>query len=180
MREYIDKIDAVTIPVLPKEQRADYCNKDDAFEAGWKTCQEYIATCIESEDVISRKAAIHEVESIYSPYGEAGTGDAISREVVLSRLGKLGKTADPDYPPFGSFGDSVTLDEFLKQTETVPEMQNGAVETTTNPTYGDNCWARLPCGICRLTMMNCPLSVMQPTWTCSSNTATTQTGKGSP
>lgn len=85
-------------------------------------------------------------------------------------------TVDPKYPPFGSFGDSVDLDEVLKQSKTTPDVQDISSLPTANPTYGDNCWARLPCGICRNTMMQCPLSLMQPTWSWSSSTATNQTG----
>lgn len=85
-------------------------------------------------------------------------------------------TVDPKYPPFGSFGDSVTIDEVVKQSKTTPDVQDVSSWPTANPTYGDNCWARLPCGICRNTMMQCPLSLMQPTWSWSSSTATNQTG----
>lgn len=93
--------------------------------------------------------------------------EQIDKETVI--------TVDPKYPPFGSFGDSLDLDEFLKkygenEQQTFSNLQSEVI----NP--GDNCWARLPCGICRNTMMNCPLSVMQPAWTCSSSTATNQTG----
>lgn len=81
-------------------------------------------------------------------------------------------TVDPKYPPFGSFD----LDEVLNQIKAAPDAQDISSWPTANPTYGDNCWARLPCGICRNTMMQCPLSLMQPTWSCSSSTATNQTG----
>ena len=178
-REYILKVEATTIPVLPKEQRVEFRSTDEAFEAGWKTCQEYIATSIWPEDVISRHEAIREIKQIVSPCGEAGNGDAVSREVVLAKLRNLKEPeqgADPGYPPFGSYGDSVTIDEVLKRTETVQDMQDISSWPTANPTYGDNCWGRLPCGICRNTMMHCPLSVMQPAWTCSSSTATNQAG----
>lgn len=115
MKEYIPLEEATTIPVLPKGQRVEFRNTDEAFEAGWKTCQEYIATCIEPADVISRDEAIGEMEKIFSPYSQAGNGDAISREVVLAKLRKLRKLkepeqgADPGYPSFGSYGDSVTI-----------------------------------------------------------------------
>lgn len=86
-------------------------------------------------------------------------------------------TLDPKYPPFGSFGDSITIDEIQKKYEEYKQQTFSNLQSETmNPTYGDNCWARLPCGICRNTMMNCPLSLMQPAWTCSSSTATNQTG----
>lgn len=94
--------------------------------------------------------------------------EQIEKETVI--------TVDPKYPPFGSFGDSVDLDEALKQSKMAPDAQDISSWPTANPTYGDNCWARLPCGICRNTMMQCPLSPMQPTWSCSSSTATNQTG----
>ncbi len=176
-REYILKTEATTIPVLPKEQRVEFRNIDEAFEAGWKTCQEYIATCIEPADVISRHEAIREMKKIFSPCGEAGNGDAISREVVLAKLRNLKNPeqgADPGYPPFGSYGDSVTIDELQKKYRDNQQTFSNLQSEVINP--GDNCWARLPCGICRNTMMHCPLSLMQPAWTCSSSTATNQTG----
>lgn len=179
MKKYIPLEEATTIPVLPKGQRVEFRNIDEAFEAGWKTCQEYIATCIEPADVICRHEAIREMKKIFSPCGEAGNGDAISREVVLAKLRNLKnpeQDADPGYPPFGSFGDSVDLDEVLKQSKTAPDAQDFSSWPTANATYGDNCWARLPCGICRNTMMQCPLSVMQSAWTWTSSTATNQTG----
>lgn len=180
MKEYIPLEEAQTIPVLPKGQRVEFKSIDEAFEAGWKTCQEYIATCIEPADVISRHEAIREVKQIVSPCGEAGNGDAISREVVLAKLRNLKEPeqgADPGYPPFGSYGDSVTIDEIQKKYEKYKQQTFSNLQSETmNPTYGDNCWARLPCGICRNTMMNCPLSLMQPTWSWSSSTATNQPG----
>ena len=57
MKEYIPLEEATTIPVLPKGQRVEFRNIDEAFEAGWKTCQEYIATCIEPANVEERKTA---------------------------------------------------------------------------------------------------------------------------
>ena len=169
-REYILKTEATTIPVLPKEQRVEFRSIDEAFEAGWKTCQEYIDTCIKPANVISRHEAIREMKQIVSPCGEAGNGDAISREVVLAKLRnlkELEQDADPGYPPFGSYGDSVTIDEILKRTE--PETDVSSLPTA-NPTYGDNCWARLPCGICRQTMTMCPLQYSEITWTCQTGT----------
>lgn len=83
-------------------------------------------------------------------------------------------TVDPKYPPFGSFGDSVTIDELQKKYRDEQQTFSNLQSEVINP--GDNCWARLPCGICRNTMMQCPLSLMQPTWSWSSSTATNQTG----
>lgn len=58
MREYILKAAAITLPVLPKEQRAEFRSIDEAFEAGWKTCQECIANyCTEPVDLEERKTA---------------------------------------------------------------------------------------------------------------------------
>lgn len=126
-KEYIIRDEAMTIPVLPREQRVKFRNIDEAFEAGWKTCQEYIATCIEPADVISRHEAIREIKKIFSPCGKAGNGDAISREVVLAKLRNLKNPeqgADTGYPPFGSYGDSVTIDEVVKQSKTAPDVQD--------------------------------------------------------
>ena len=84
MKEYIPLEEATTIPVLPKGQRVEFRNIDEAFEAGWKTCQEYIATCIEPADVISRHEAIREMKKIFSPCGEAGKGEWMTptREII--------------------------------------------------------------------------------------------------
>lgn len=177
MKEYIPLEEATTIPVLPKGQRVEFRNIDEAFEAGWKTCQEYIATCIEPADVISRHEAIREMKQIISPCGEAGNGDAISREVVLAKLRNLKEPeqdADPGYPPFGSYGDSVDLaDEWLKQhSSTTP------VTTIGEPINMQYCGLRLPCGICRTTNMQCPMQVQKYEVTCSSQTgAPTGTAK---
>lgn len=72
-------------------------------------------------------------------------------------------------PPFGSIGDSVDLeDEWLKQhSSTTP------VTTTTGPINQQCCGQRLPCGICRMTMMQCPMQVQRWEVTCSSQTETT-------
>lgn len=79
-------------------------------------------------------------------------------------------TVDPKNPPFGSFGDSIDLDEVLKQSKTAPDAQDISSWTTANTTYGDNCWARLPCGICRMTMMQCPMYAPKYEVTCSTQT----------
>lgn len=94
--------------------------------------------------------------------------EQIDKETVI--------TVDPKYPPFGSYGDSITIDEVVKQSKTAPDVQDISSWPTANPTYGDNCWARLPCGICSNTMMQCPMSVMRPAWSWTSSTATNQTG----
>ena len=75
-------------------------------------------------------------------------------------------------PPFGSIGDSVNFKEHLKQhyfssTSTTP------VTTTTGPIGQLNqqyCGQRLPCGICRMTMMQCPMYVQGYEVTSSSHT----------
>lgn len=92
--------------------------------------------------------------------------EQIDKETVI--------TVDPKYPPFGSFGDSVTIDELQKKYRDEQQTFSNLQSEVINP--GDNCWARLPCGICRNTMMQCPLSLMQPTWSWSTSTATNQTG----
>lgn len=72
-------------------------------------------------------------------------------------------------PPFGSIGDSVDLeDEWLKQhSSTTP------VTPTTGPINTQYCGQRLPCGICRMTMMHCPMYVQKYEVTCSSQTGPT-------
>lgn len=94
--------------------------------------------------------------------------EQIDKETVI--------TVDPPkYSPIGSYGDSVTLDEIQKKYEEYKQQTFSNLQSEgINP--GDNCRARLPCGICRNTMMQCPLSLMQPAWTCSSSTATNQAG----
>lgn len=88
--------------------------------------------------------------------------EQIDKETVI--------TVDPKYPPFGSFGDSVDLDEVLKQSKTASDAQNISSWPTANPTYGDNCWARMPCGICRMTMKQCPMQVQKYEVTSSTQT----------
>lgn len=190
MNEYILKAEATSIPVLPKGQRVEFRNIDEAFEAGWKTCQEYIASCIEPANVEERKTAqwipSDIPDSILDKCSECGFDLGANtyhycpmcgaKMEKLIKVEELEHGADPGYTPFGSYGDSVTTDEVVKQSKTTPDVQDVSSWPTANPTYGDNCWARLPCGICRNTMMNCPLSLMQPTWSWTSSTATNQTG----
>ena len=68
-------------------------------------------------------------------------------------------------PPFGSIGDSVDLlDEWLKQhSSTTPLPTNEQL----NQQY---CGQRLPCGICRMTNMQCPMQVQKYEVTCSMQT----------
>ena len=60
-------------------------------------------------------------------------------------------------PPFGSIGDSVSLDDY--QTIT------GPITGSVTPINQEHCGYRLPCGICRMTMTQCPRQTMQITWT---------------
>ena len=68
-------------------------------------------------------------------------------------------------PPFGSIGDSISLHDY--QTTTGPIT--GSIGTPINQ---ENCGYRLPCGICRMTMTQCPKCTVQITW--SSQTVTTE------
>lgn len=76
-------------------------------------------------------------------------------------------------PPFGSIGDSVDLaDEWFKQhSSTTP------VTTIHEPINMQCCGLRLPCGICRMTNMQCPMQVQKYEVTCSSQTGATGTAK---
>lgn len=76
-------------------------------------------------------------------------------------------------PPFGSIGDSVDLeDEWRKQhSSTTP------VTTIHEPINQQYCGQRLPCGICRMTMMQRPMQVQKDEVTCYSQTGTTGTVK---
>lgn len=76
-------------------------------------------------------------------------------------------------PPFGSIGDSVDLsDEWLKQrSSTTP------VTTVSEPINQQCCGLRLPCGICRMTMMQCPMQVQHEV-TCSTQVGTTGATNG--
>ena len=71
-------------------------------------------------------------------------------------------------PSFGSIGDSIGMDDY--QTTTGPIT--GSTVTPINPINQENCGYRLPCGICRMTMTQCPKQTVQITWT--SQTATTE------
>ena len=55
MAEYIDRLDASTIPVLPVEQRTKFQDIDEAFEAGWRQALEMVAM-MEPADVVEREA----------------------------------------------------------------------------------------------------------------------------
>lgn len=72
-------------------------------------------------------------------------------------------------PPFGSIGDSVDLsDEWLKQ-----HLSTTPVTTIYEPINTQYCGLRLPCGICRMTNMQCPMQVQKCEFTCSSQTGPT-------
>lgn len=77
-------------------------------------------------------------------------------------------------PPFGTADDSVDLaDEWLKQhSSTTP------FTTTSGPINHQCCGQRLPCGICRMTNMQCPMQVQKHEVTCSSQTGTTGVTNG--
>lgn len=78
-------------------------------------------------------------------------------------------------PPFGSIGDSVDIEEHLKQhySSSTSTTSTTPVTTTTGPINTQYCGHRLPCGICRMTMMHCPMQVQEYEITCSSQTGTT-------
>lgn len=69
-------------------------------------------------------------------------------------------------PPFGTADDSVDLaDEWLKlHSSTTP------VTTIHEPINQQCCGLRLPCGICRMTNMQCPMQVQKYEVTCSLQT----------
>lgn len=87
-KEYIIRDEAMTIPVLPKEQRLQFRNADEAFEEGWRQALECLAF-LPAEKVIDLDDALSEVVFIHSPFGKDGSGDAISRTVVINKLTKL-------------------------------------------------------------------------------------------
>jgi len=43
MTEYIIREEAMTVPVLPKEQRVEFRSIDEAFEEGWRQALEMLA-----------------------------------------------------------------------------------------------------------------------------------------
>lgn len=51
MAEYVDRLDASTIPVLPVEQRVPFKTVGEAFEKGWRQALEMVAM-MESADVV--------------------------------------------------------------------------------------------------------------------------------
>lgn len=76
-------------------------------------------------------------------------------------------------PPFGSIGDSVDIEEHLKQHYS-SSASTTPVTTTTGPINSQYCGQRLPCGICRMTMMQCPMQVQKYNEiTCSTQTGAT-------
>lgn len=108
---------------------------------------------------------------------EAAAREAVQNAVdaIMPQLKKLKedlamfKDRIETQPPFGSIGDSVDLaDEWLKQ-----HSSSTSDTTTTGPINSQYCGQRLPCGICRMTMMQCPMQVQRYEVTCSSQTETT-------
>ena len=55
MSEYIDKLSATSIPVVPKEHRKQFANYDDAFETGWNEALACVND-IQPADVVSRES----------------------------------------------------------------------------------------------------------------------------
>ena len=53
MAEYIDRLDASTIPVMPVEHRVPFKTVDEAFEEGWRQALEMVAM-MEPADVVER------------------------------------------------------------------------------------------------------------------------------
>lgn len=78
-------------------------------------------------------------------------------------------------PPFGSIGDSIDIEDELRKFSTSPYQGTGG--TINAPLSQQYCGQRLPCGICRMTMMHCPMHVQKYEVTCSSQTGTTGTVK---
>lgn len=69
-------------------------------------------------------------------------------------------------PPFGSIGDSAdVLEEWLKQHSSTTPLPTNIEQL--NQQY---CGLRLPCGICRMTNMQCPMQVQKYEVTCSMQT----------
>lgn len=102
-KEYIIREEAMTIPVLPKEQRILFRDEDEAFEEGWKQALDMLAV-LPAEHVIDLNDALSAVVHIHSPFGD-GCGDAISRTVVLSKLAKLaGEDEGEDHCPLVEVG----------------------------------------------------------------------------
>lgn len=66
-------------------------------------------------------------------------------------------------PPFGSIGDSITADDY-QHASTTP------VKTIHEPINQQYCGQRLPCGICRMTMMQCPMYAPTYEVACSTQT----------
>lgn len=53
-------------------------------------------------------------------------------------------------------------------------QQQTKYDCNSSYTYNANCSFRLPCGLCKLTMMQCPnYWAYKTTWTCNSSTADT-------
>lgn len=108
---------------------------------------------------------------------EAAAREAVQKAVdeIIPKLKEdisMFKDRIDTQPPFGTADDSVDLaDEWLKQhSSTTP------VTTTTGPINQLNqqcCGQQLPCGICRMTMMQCPMYVQRYELTCSSQTGPT-------
>lgn len=57
MAEYVDRLDASTIPVLPEDQRVPFKTANEAFEEGWRQALEMVAM-MEPADVVERPKEI--------------------------------------------------------------------------------------------------------------------------
>lgn len=65
--EYIIRDEAMTLPVLPKEQRIQLDNVDEAFEEGWRQALENLAI-LPAADVVERPRWIPVTERLPEPY----------------------------------------------------------------------------------------------------------------
>ena len=79
-------------------------------------------------------------------------------------------------PPFGSIGDSVDIEDELRKFSTSQYQGTaGTISAPLNPQY---CGQRLPCGICRMTMMQCPMYAPKYEVTCSTQAGITEATNG--
>ena len=99
MVEYVDRIDASTIPVLPLEQRVPFKSTDEAFEEGWRQALEMVAMMEPAADVVEVRYcrfSLEEARRRESVYKCSACGNYLTVRADTLNGGR----ADMNYCPF--------------------------------------------------------------------------------
>lgn len=71
---YVNREDACTIPVLPKDQRVQFRDVDEAYEAGWQEAMNMVAM-MSPADVVERPKWVD--AKAQRPFAEYGESDSV-------------------------------------------------------------------------------------------------------